>query len=135
MKRAILAFITGAVVWVLVVSVLDRALRFIIPGYAVAEPRMTFTLGMMAARLIIAAITSLAAGAVTAVIAPASPQVPWVLGVLMLVLFIPDHLRLWSLFPLWYHLTFLVPLVPLVLLGARLMHAAPIARGAGSATR
>jgi hypothetical protein len=135
MKRAILAFISAAVVWVLVVSVLDRALRFIIPGYAVAEPRMAFTLGMMAARLIIAALTSLAAGAVTAVVAPASPSVPWVLGVVMLLLFIPDHLRLWSVFPLWYHLTFLVTLVPLVVLGARLPRTAPIAPRAGSASR
>lgn len=134
MKRAILAFIVGAVVWVLVVSLLDRALRFVIPGYAAAEPRMAFTVGMMAARLIIAAITSLAAGAATAVIAPASPPVPWVLGVVMLLVFIPDHLRLWSLFPLWYHLTFLVTLVPLVVLGARLRQAAAITPGAGSAT-
>jgi hypothetical protein len=135
MKRAILAFIAGAVVWVLVASVLDRVLRFIIPGYAMAEPRMAFTFGMMVARLIIAALTSLAAGAVTAMVAPASPPVPWVLGAVMLVLFIPDHLRLWSLFPLWYHLTFLVTLVPLVVLGARLTHTAPLAPGAGSATR
>jgi hypothetical protein len=135
MKRAILAFITGAVVWLLVVSVLDRALRFIVPGYAAAEPRMAFTLGMMAARLIIAAITSLAAGAVLAVIAPASPRVPWVLGLVLLAVFIPEHVRLWSLFPLWYHLTFLVTLVPLVLLGARLTQSAPLAPHAGGATR
>jgi hypothetical protein len=135
MKRAILAFITGVLVWVLVVSLLDRALRFIVPGYAAAEPRMAFTLGMMAARLIIAAITSLAAGAVAAVIAPASPRVPWALGVVVLAVFIPVHLRLWSVFPLWYHLSFLLTLVPLVVLGARLTQSASPAPGAGSATR
>ena len=135
MKRAILAFVAAAVVWVVVISVLDRALRFIVPGYAVAEPRMAFTFGMMAARLVIAAITSLAAGAVAAVIAPASPRVPWVLGLVLLGVFIPEHFRLWRLFPLWYHLTFLVTLVPLVVLGARLTPAPPVAPGAGSATR
>ena len=135
MKRPVLAFIAGAVAWVLVVSVLNRALRIIVPGYAAAEPGMAFTLGMMAARLIIAAITSLAAGAVTAAIAPVSPRVPWVLGVVLLVGFIPEHLRLWSLFPPWYHLTFLVTLVPLVVLGARLTQPAPVVPGAGSAIR
>ena len=135
MKRAILAFIAGVLVWVLVVSLLDRALRFIVPGYAAAEPKMAFTLAMMVARLIIAAITSLAAGAVAAVIAPASPRVPWVLGVVVLAVFIPVHLKLWNLFPLWYHLTFLLPLVPLVVLGARLTRSASLVPGAGSAGR
>jgi hypothetical protein len=120
MRRAILAFVAGALVWLLVVSVLDRALRLIIPGYAVAEPSMAFTLGMLLARLIIAAITSLAAGAVAAVIAPASPRVPWLLGAVLLLLFIPEHFRLWHLFPLRYHLVFLLTLVPLVVVGARL---------------
>ena len=135
MKRAILAFIVSAVVWVLVVSVLDRVLRIITPGYAAAEPNMAFTLGMMASRLLIAALTSIAAGAVAAVIAPSSPRVPWVLGVVLLVVFIPQHLRLWSLFPLWYHLTFLLTLLPLVLLGARLTHAAPVHPRVSSARR
>lgn len=135
MKRALLAFLVSAVVWVLVVSVLDRALRIIIPGYAAAEPGMAFTLGMMAARLAVAAITSLAAGAMAAVIAPSSPRVPWVLGVLLLAVFIPEHVRLWRLFPLWYHLTFLVTLVPLLVLGARLTQAAPVGPSLGSASR
>jgi hypothetical protein len=38
--------------------------------------------------------------------------------VLLLVVFIPDHVRLWSIFPVWYHMTFLVTLVPLVVLGS-----------------
>jgi hypothetical protein len=135
MKRAILAFIAGALVWVAVVSVLNWGLRIIIPGYAAAEPAMAFTLGMMAARLIIAALTSLAAGAVCAVIAPASRRVPWVLGVALLAGFIPEHVKLWSLFPPWYHLTFLLTLVPLVVLGARLTQAAPVRPGVGSASR
>ena len=135
MKRALLAFIVSTVVWVLVVSVLDRALRIIIPGYAAAEPGMAFTLGMMAARLVIAAITSLAAGAVAAVIAPSSPRVPWVLGVVLLAVFIPEHFRLWRLFPLWYHLTFLLTLLPLLVVGARLTQAAPAGPRLGSASR
>jgi hypothetical protein len=83
---------------------------------------MGFTLGMQLARLTIAALTSLIAGAVAAWIAPASPRVPLLLGVTLLVGFIPVHVRLWSFFPFWYHLVFLVTLVPLVVLGSRLPH-------------
>ena len=120
MKRPIIAFVAGLLLWVVVVSVLDRGLRFFVAGYAAAEPTYSFTLGMLALRLVIAALTSLIAGAVVAWIAPSSPRVPVLVGATLLLIFIPDHVRLFSLFPLWYHLVFLVTLIPLVMLGARL---------------
>jgi hypothetical protein len=90
---------------------------------------MSFTLGMMAARLTIGALSSLAAGAVTAWIAPGSAYVGWILGALLLAAFLPEHvLRLWHTFPLWYHLTFLVTLIPLIALGAWLTRARVAAR-------
>jgi len=118
MKRAILAFLAGLVTWLLVVSVLDRGLRIALAGYAVAEPKMTFTLGMMAARLTIAAVTSVIAGAVAGWISRGSVRVACVVGAILLAVFLPEHVRLWNAFPIWYHLTFLVTLVPLVVLGS-----------------
>jgi hypothetical protein len=123
MKRFILALLAGLVVWVLVISLLNRGLRVAVEGYAAAEPRMSFTLGMMTARLVIAASTSLIAGAVAGSIAPSSPRAPWALGAILLAAFIPQHARLWHMFPVWYHLTFLVTLVPLIVLGSRLRRA------------
>ena len=38
-------------------------------------------------------------------------------GLLLLVAFIPEHIRLWDKFPVWYHLMFLVSLVPLTYIG------------------
>lgn len=120
MKRPILAFAAGLLLWVVVVSVLNRGLRIFVTGYAAAEPNYSFTLGMLVLRLMIAALTSLIAGAVIAWIAPSSPRVPVLLGATLLLAFIRDHVRLFSLFPLWYHLVFLVTLIPLLMLGARL---------------
>jgi len=120
MTRSILAFILGLVVWVLVASLLNRGLRLALGGYAAAEPQMAFTLGMMAARLALGAVASLAAGAAARVVAP-SARVVWVLGVFLLAAFIPAHVRLWTRFPVWYHLVFLGTLVPLVALGATLV--------------
>jgi uncharacterized membrane protein YhdT len=44
----------------------------------------------------------------------------------VLAAFLPVHVKLWNSFPAWYHLSFLVPLVPLVVIGAALV------RGSGS---
>ncbi len=120
MKRAILALLAGLVLWIVVISGLNRILRVLITGYAAAEPTLSFTLGMLAARLAIGAFTSLVAGAFAGWIAPASARVPVLLGVALLIAFIPVHLQLWSLFPFWYHLVFLGTLVPLVVLGSKL---------------
>jgi hypothetical protein len=38
-------------------------------------------------------------------------------GVLLLIGFIPVHVMLWDKFPVWYHLAFLLSLVPLTYLG------------------
>ena len=38
-----------------------------------------------------------------------------------MALFIPAHIQLWHKFPIWYHLTFLLTLAPLVALGAWLV--------------
>jgi hypothetical protein len=120
MKRSIGAFFAGLVVWILAISVLNRALRLVLAGYAAAELSMGFSAGMLVSRLLIAALGSLIAGAIAAWIAPASPRMPLLLGSALLIAFIPVHARLWSLFPVWYHLVFLGTLVPLVVLGSKL---------------
>lgn len=120
MKRVILALVVGLVLWVVVATLLNLGLRAGLAGYAVAEPTMSFTLGMKVARLILAALASLSAGAATGLIAPSRRRVPWVLGAVVLAAFIPVHIQLWAKFPVWYHLFFLVTLVPLVALGAAL---------------
>jgi hypothetical protein len=120
MKRTVLAVCAALLTWVLVASLLNRGLRYGMAGYAAAEPALAFTLGMQLARLAIAAIASLASGAVGAWIPPQDPRAPWIAGVILLAGFVPVHVKLWQSFPLWYHLSFLVTLVPLVVLGARL---------------
>lgn len=120
MKRSVLALLAGLALWVLMVSLLNRGLRVGIIGYAAAEPTMSFTLGMKVGRLLIGAVASLAAGAATGMIARSKTGLPWLLGAILLLAFVPEHIQIWTKFPVWYHLTFLGTLVPLVALGARL---------------
>lgn len=118
MLRTIGGIVAGLVAWALVVSLINRGLRLWLPGYVTAEPLLQFTLAMKIARLSMAAVTSLVAGAVVRAVAPASRFAPWIVGLVLFALFLPSHIQLFNRFPLWYHLSFLVPLAPLVALGA-----------------
>jgi hypothetical protein len=121
MWRTIASIICGLVAWGVVVTVLNLGLRAAIPDYHAAEATLQFTLAMKWGRLIEAALASLAAGAVVAWIAPSKSWAPWLVGVVVLAMFLPVHVQLWSKFPAWYHLSFLLPLVPLVALGGMLV--------------
>lgn len=118
MWRTIGSIVAGLVAWAVVVTLLNFGLRAMLPGYHAAEATLEFTLAMKAGRLIEAALTSLAAGAVVSLIAPSKKWAPWLVGFIILAMFVPVHIKLWDKFPIWYHLAFLLPLAPLVALGA-----------------
>ena len=118
MKRSILACLAGLLTWIVVVTVINRVLRLSLPNYTAAEQTLQFTLGMKWARLLMAIVTSLVAGVVTRWISPSSRWAPLIVGSVVLAMFVPLHIAIWSKFPVWYHLTFLLTIIPAVLVGA-----------------
>ena len=120
MKRSILACLAGLLTWAVVVTVINRVLRLSLPNYTTAEQTLQFTLGMKWARLLMAIVTSLLAGAVIRWISPSSRWAPLIVGSVVLAMFLPWHIANWSKFPAWYHLTFLLTIIPAVLVGALL---------------
>ena len=121
MKRSILACLAGLLTWAVVVTVINRVLRLSLPNYTTAEQTLQFTLGMKWARLLMAIVTSLLAGAVTRWISPSSRWAALIVGSVVLAMFLPLHIAIWSKFPVWYHLTFLLTIIPAVLVGALLL--------------
>ena len=108
----------GLVAWALAATLLNLALRLSWPAYAAVEKQMDFTLLMLIARLIVGALASLAAGFATGWISRHKPVATWILVILLLAIFIPVHISLWSKFPAWYHLVFVASLVLFPAVGA-----------------
>jgi len=123
MARQILGVVAGLLVWVAVATIAGVVMRGAWADYARVADAMTFTLPMMIARLTIGAVATIAGGWVAAFIGR-STLTRLAPGILLLVMFIPEHITLWQKFPVWYHLTFLVSLVPLTWLGGSLIRAA-----------
>ena len=118
--KTIGAVIAALVTWFFVATVVNLALRAWWPHYHEAEIAFNFTFAMKLARLVLGAISTLAAGFVAAWIGKVRTRAAMLTGIVLLALFIPGHYRIWDKFPVWYHLTFLVSLLPLTLLGAAL---------------
>jgi len=120
MLKITLAVIAGLVAWILLVTVSGLILRAAWPQYAAVAESMAFTLPMLVARLAISTVTLLAAARITAFVAPKATTATLLLGAILLAAFVPIHINLWNRFPIWYHLTFLLTLIPLSVLGGQL---------------
>ena len=120
MAKPLLGVVAGLVVWLILASVAGLILRAAWPAYAQVATAMTFTLSMKIARLAIGAVATVAAGVVARAVAR-STAAGLVVGAVLLVIFVPEHVELWDKFPIWYHLTFLLSLVPLSYFGSRMV--------------
>ena len=119
MLKAILGVIAGLVVFVAVATIGGLIPRLSWPAYASVAAAMTFTLPMLITRLSIGAVATLSAGLVTALITWRSIRATLTTGVVLLLGFVPQHILIWARFPAWYHVTFLLSLLPLTYLGGR----------------
>jgi hypothetical protein len=119
--RIVLSVVIGFVVWFAVATVGNLVIRATLPGYADAEPAMSFTLPMLLARLALGVVSSIVASFACAMALRSHPGAVKFFAIALVVFFLPIHYSLWARFPLWYHVVFLVSLAPLVLAGAKLV--------------
>lgn len=117
--KIVLGVLVGMVVWFVVATVGNFAIRAGFAGYREAEPAMQFTVPMLLARLVLGAVSSVAAGWACGALTRSAPPAAPLFAAVLVIVFIPVHYGLWVQFPLWYHVVFLVSLAPLALLGAR----------------
>ncbi len=115
------AAVAGIVVWFVVATVIDRGMRAAWPAYAEVWVAMTFTTPMLVARLLIGAVCSVVGGLSAGAIARQGRRGATTLVVLLLLVFVPEHVHLWDRFPVWYHVIFLASLAIGPLVGARLI--------------
>jgi hypothetical protein len=70
--------------------------------------------------LIRSVIASLIAGYMAALVANENWRTAWILGILLLLVGIVVEATVWNLAPVWYHLIFLILLIPMTLAGGKL---------------
>jgi len=91
------------------------------PEYAIADPEKAYSLAMLFVRLLIFSSMIVATSGVATLVA-GHTRIAWVVGGLILALSIPPHLYpgyVWDDYPAWYHISYLLSIVPLVILGGQ----------------
>lgn len=119
MIRTLSGVAAGVVSWMILVTLINLAIRFAWPDYKAAEPLLDFGLAMMIARLLESGVSSLVAGFIAGWV-ERGQKAGWISGLILLLLFLKDHIDLWERFPVWYHLVFLISLPLLGWAGSKL---------------
>ena len=131
MLRIILGVVIGFVVWSILWVGLDALLAAISPDWfgrifnefqnAVNRNEPFMTPASVSAYLVFQSVLcSLVAGFTAAAIAKESRKTTLALGILLLLTGIFVEAAHWNYFPIWYHILFLLLLIPITVLGGRL---------------
>jgi len=76
--------------------------------------------GILFIHLVRSVITSLISGYLGAVVANESRRTTLILGIVLLLVGILVQMQVWNLLPVWYHLVFLILLIPATMAGGSL---------------
>ncbi len=121
MLRPILAVIAGYAVWT-VIWLTGGVTLFPESSKAAAQGEPVTDTGVLVRYLILSVVCSAAAGVVARLVGGKKGMAAAIVtAVLLLLTGIGVQAGVWRQMPFWYHLTFLILLVPVTLVGARLV--------------
>lgn len=120
MLRSILSVIAGNIVWTILWLGMSAVLANMYPYIADGKTKVE-SMSLLLFLLVYSIVISVIAGYVTALIARQKEIAhTFALGILQLALGIFFQSQSWNLLPIWYHLSFLLLLIPGNLLGGHL---------------
>jgi high-affinity K+ transport system ATPase subunit B len=130
MLRIVIAAIIGFVVWSILWIGSDAVFMAISPSYKqylegfqkALETKTPFevSITILLLTLVKSFICSIIAGLMTALIAKENMKSTLILGILLLAFGIFIQSIYWNYIPLWYHLSFLLMLIPMSVFGGKL---------------
>ncbi len=133
MLRIVLGVIGGFIGWVIVWVGIEKVLIAILPEWYGAPqlafqhavenqvPQFTAETRLLLSHLVIGSIVSVMAGSLASLIAGENTRAPLVVGCLLLALGILKAVMSWPYVPIWYHVIFTAILLPMAIIGGKLI--------------
>ncbi len=131
MLRIILGVIGGFVGWLIVWIGIEKGLSALWPAFGVHQKAFEDVIKnggefaadntMLVTHVVVGSLVSVMAGALAALIAGENSKAPLIAGCLLLVMGIMKAVMSWQYVPLWYHAVFTLMLLPLAIVGGKLV--------------
>lgn len=135
MLRIVLGVIGGFIAWLIVWVVSEKVISAIWPAFGINQKAFeeaimnrspdssgfTADTAMLLAQLALGIIVSLVAGALAALIAGENSRAPLFFGILLLAMGIAKAVMSWQYVPIWYHVIFTAILLPMAIIGGKLI--------------
>ena len=131
MLRLVLGVFAGFIGWLIVWVGVEKTLSTAWPAFGVHQKAFedavknggafTYDNTMLATHIVVGSIIAVAAGYAAALIAGDNSQAPLIVGILLLLLGALKAAMSRQYVPLWYNIIFTLILVPMAILGGKLM--------------
>lgn len=131
MLRIVLSVIAGFVSWLIVWVGIEKILSAIWPAFGAHQRafeevvknggQFTADTTMLLTHIVIGSIVSVMSGSLAALIAGENSRTPLIVGCLLLALGLLKAVMSWPYVPLWYHVIFTAILLPLAIVGGKLI--------------
>ncbi len=134
MLRIVLGVIAGFISWLIVWVGSEKVLSAIWPAFGVHQRafqtaiteggEFTADTTMLLTHIVMGSIVSVMAGSLAALVAGENARAPLGVGILLLLMGVLKAVMSWPYVPIWYHIIFTAILLPMAIVGGKLLTSA-----------
>ena len=131
MRRIVLGVIAGFFGWLIVWVGIEKIISAIWPAFGVHQKafeeaiknggQFTADTTMLLTHIVMGSIVSVMAGALAALAAGENSRAPLIAGCLLLAMGVAKAVMSWQYVPIWYHVIFTAILLPMAIIGGKLI--------------
>jgi hypothetical protein len=131
MLRIVLGVVAGFISWMILWVGIEKIISAVWPAFGAHQRafeevlknggQFTADTSALLTHIVLGSIVSVIAGAVAALVAGENSRAPLFAGVLLLAMGILKAYMSWQYVPIWYHIIFTVMLLPLAIVGGKLI--------------
>lgn len=131
MLRIVLGVVGGFIAWMILWVGIEKIISAIWPAFGAHQGafeeviknggQFTADTSALLTHIVLGSIVSVIAGALAALVAGENARAPLFVGILLLVVGILKAVMSWQYVPIWYHIIFTLMLLPLAILGGKLV--------------
>jgi len=131
MLRIVLGIVAGFIAWMILWVGIEKIISAIWPAFGAHQKafeeaiknggQFTAETSALLTHIVLGSIVSVIAGALAALVAGENSRAPLFAGILLLAMGLLKAYMSWPYVPIWYHIIFTLMLLPLAIIGGRLI--------------